>query len=178
MRIFFEWYARRMGLMLFLVASGIRKQTTFKKQSALGVPAIGAGGQILRRETSVFNLNKATFASTEIVSHQQSTGVRHGMQSPTGKLAGILSPGTYKLLMATGMRKDFVAGATTGALVNVTAAVTSGAAGTLTPAAGSLPYRRLQGRARGRRVGWAAGGGADHTPQLRVSPPPGPYLAR
>jgi hypothetical protein len=124
--------------MLFLVASGIRKQTTFKKQSALGTPAIGAGGQILRRETSVFSLNKANFESTEIVSHQQSTGTRHGMQSPTGKIAGLLSPGTYKLLMATALRKDFVAGSTTGALTNVTAAVTTGASGTFTRAAGSF----------------------------------------
>lgn len=119
------------------IASGIRKQTTFKKQSALGTPAIGAGGQILRRETSVFNLNKATFNSTEIVSHQQSTGVRHGMQSPTGKIAGVISPGTYKLLMATAMRKDFVTGVNSTALTNVTAAVTSGASGTFTRAAGS-----------------------------------------
>lgn len=119
------------------IASGIRKQTTFAKQTALGVPKIGAGGQILRRETSVFNLNKATFASSEIVSHQQSTGVRHGMQSPTGKLTGILSPSTYKLLVATSLRKDFVAGVTTGAVVTVTSAVTTGASGTFTRSAGS-----------------------------------------
>lgn len=119
------------------IASGIRKQTTFKKQAGLGTPAIGAGGQILRRETSVFNLNKSNFESTEIVSHQQSTGTRHGMQSPTGKIAGLLSPGTYKLFMATGLRKDFVTGVNTTALTNVTAATTGGATGTFTRAAGS-----------------------------------------
>jgi hypothetical protein len=119
------------------IAQGIRKQTVFAKQSGLNVPATGAGGQILRRENSVFKLDKAKFESDEMVSHQQSTGARHGLQSVTGKISGLLSPATYKLLMATAMRKDFAAGATTGALVTVTAAPTTGAAGTFTRAAGS-----------------------------------------
>lgn len=123
-------------------ADGIRKQTIIAKQAGLGVPHVGAGGQILRRETSVFNLNKATFESTEIVSHQQSTGVRHGMQSPAGKFGGLLSPATYKLLMASALRKDFVAGVTTGAKTDVAAAVTSGASGTFTTA-GSFNYLTL-----------------------------------
>jgi hypothetical protein len=119
------------------IASGISKQTTFAKQTGLGVVKSGAGGQILRRENSVFALGKQTYESDEIVSHRQSTGSRHGLQSPTGKLAGLLSPGTYKLLMASQLRKDFVAGATTGAITTVTAAVTTGASGTFTRSAGS-----------------------------------------
>lgn len=119
------------------IADGLKKQTAYKKQSALGTIASGAGGQILRRENSVFSLGKATYESDEILSHQQSTGSRHGLQSTTGKLAGLLSPGTYKEFMATALRKDFAAGATTGALTNVTAASTGTDTGTFTRAAGS-----------------------------------------
>jgi hypothetical protein len=118
-------------------AEGIRKQTTIGKQVALGTPLVGAGGQILRRETSIFSLTKAIYESAEIVSHQQSTGGRHGVQAPNGKLTGLLSAGTYKLLWAASQRKDFVAGVNSTALVNVTAASTGGANGTYTRAAGS-----------------------------------------
>lgn len=120
------------------VAQGIRKQTTFGKQVALGTPLVGAGGQILRRRTSVFQGNRDTFESDEIVSHQQSTGVAFGMEKVVGKLDGLLSPSTYKLLMASTCRKDFVAGVTSGAIVTVTAASTGGAAGTYTRSAGDF----------------------------------------
>lgn len=118
-------------------AEGIRKQTTIGKQVALGTPLVGAGGQILRRESSVFALTKDTYESSEIVSHQQSTGSRHGVQATNGKIAGLISAGTYKLLWAASCRKDFVAGVNSTALVNVTAATTGGATGTYTRAAGS-----------------------------------------
>ena len=118
-------------------AQGIRKQTTIGKQVALGTPLVGAGGQILRRETSVFALSKAMYESTEIVSHQQSTGSRHGVQAASGKIVGLISAGTYKLLMATAMRKDFVVGVNTGAIITVTSASTGGANGTYTRSAGS-----------------------------------------
>src|SRR5712664_2704524 len=109
LRKFLASYAAWSGLSLSIVAQGIKKQTVIAKQTALGVPKTGAGGQILRRETSVFSLTKGTFESDEIVSHQQSTGSRHGLQACTGKITGLMSPGTYKLLMASSMRKDFVA---------------------------------------------------------------------
>lgn len=120
------------------IAQGIKKTTAFKKQVGLGTPASGAGGQIMRRVTSVFTLAKQTYESDEIVSHQQSTGSRHGLQSVTGKVSGLLSPGTYSQFMASCLRKDFASGATTGALTNVTAASTGGATGTFTRAAGSF----------------------------------------
>lgn len=120
------------------IAHGIRKTTSIKKQVGVGTPATGAGGQILRRQSAVFTFNASTFESDEIVSHQQSTGVDIGMLITGGKVDGLLSPSTYKLYMASAMRKDFVAGATTGAQVNITSAVTSGAQGTFTRAAGSF----------------------------------------
>lgn len=125
------------GLAPALIAQGISKQTVVKKQVALGTPATGAGGQILRRENSTFTLSKGNFESSEIASHQQSTGVRHGTHATAGKVDGLASPGTYKLFMASAVRKDFVAGSTTGAIVTVTAASTGGATGTFTRSAGS-----------------------------------------
>lgn len=140
------------------IAQGIAKQTVVKKQASLGTPAAGAGGQILRRETAVFTLGKGTYESDEIVSHQQSTGVRHGLQAVTGKLAGLLSPGTYKLLMATALRKDFVAGVNSGAQVNITAAVTTGDQGTFTRAAGSYITDGFKVGDVVRWTGWATTG--------------------
>lgn len=119
------------------IAQGIRKITVFKKQAGLGVPASGAGGQILRRESSVFTLAKGTFESDELVSHQQSTGVAFGTDAITGNLQGLISPLTYKSWMETMARKAYVAGVNTTALTNVTAAVTTGSQGTFTRAAGS-----------------------------------------
>lgn len=138
MKRLFYLYLSWLGLVLGANAEGIRKQTTIGKQVALGTPLVGAGGQILRRETSVFALTKATYEATEIVSHQQSTGSRHGVQATNGKLTTLLSAATYKLLWATALRKDFVIGVNSTALVNVTAATTGGATGTYTRAAGSF----------------------------------------
>lgn len=131
-------YLRWLGLAPGLIAQGLNKRTVIKKQSALGTPATGAGGQILRRETSTFSLTANTSESAEIVSHHQGLGVRQTGQATTGKLDGLLSPGTYKLFFAAAVRKDFVAGASSGALTNVTAATTGGATGTFTRATGSF----------------------------------------
>lgn len=145
------------------IASGIRKQTTFKKQAGLGVIASGAGGQILRRENSVFSLTKSTFESDEIVSHQMSTGTRHGLQATTGKVSALLSPGTYKSFMGSALRKDFVAGVTSGALVIVTAAVTTGASGTFTRSGGSYLTDGFKIGDVIRWVGWATTGVPNNT---------------
>lgn len=126
------------GAALGVIAQGIRKQTIYKKQTSLGTIASGAGGQILRRENSVFTRTDAPYESDEIVSHQQSTGTRHGVQAISGKINGLLSPGTYSAFLATICRKDFVVGVNSTALVNVTAASTGTNTGTFTRAAGSF----------------------------------------
>lgn len=91
------------------VAQGIRKQTCYGKQTGLGVPKVGAGGQILRRKTAIFTATRDMFANDEIVSHQQSTGVTYGLQKAGGKIDGLLSPATYKELFAAALRKAFTA---------------------------------------------------------------------
>ena len=117
------------------VAQGINKITAYKVQSGLGVPAFGAGGQILRRKTSVANANRATYVNDEIVQHQQSTGVNLGSASTAWAFDGLLSPGSYSALMALLLRKAFTATvASTGLSLTIAGAV---GAWTVTRSAGS-----------------------------------------
>lgn len=92
------------------IAQGINKSIAVKKQTGLGVAASGSGGQLLRRETAVFNLEKQTYTNNEIVAHQQSTGVVHGLRSTKLALNGVLSPSSYAAMAASLLRKAFVAG--------------------------------------------------------------------
>lgn len=91
------------------VAQGIRKQTVIKAQTGLGSPASGSGGQILRRNNSVFQLERDTFSSDEIITHEQSTGISYGQVKSTGRLSGLLSPSTYAMLFQDLLRADFAA---------------------------------------------------------------------
>jgi hypothetical protein len=91
------------------IAQGINKLTVFKKQTGLGVPATGSGGQVMRREKSEFKLEKDTFENNEIVTHQQSTGATHGLRKVSGSLSGVVSPNTYSTLIASLLRKAFTA---------------------------------------------------------------------
>lgn len=90
------------------IAQGINKVVSLRKQTGLGVVG-SATPQKMRRETASFNLQKATFENKEIASHQQSSGITHGLRSTTGNLSGVLSPGTYNDLMASLLRKAFTA---------------------------------------------------------------------
>lgn len=103
-------YLVKTGLVLCLSpAQGIYKQTTVAKQTALGTPKVGAGGQILRRKTAVFNRTVDTTPNDEIVSHRQDTGITYGSKKTGGKVDGNLSPGTYALLQAAALMDDFSA---------------------------------------------------------------------
>lgn len=90
-------------------AQGINKLTVIKAQSGLGVPAAGSGGQVLRRVTSVAKEVRATYENNEIVTHQQSTGVNLGTASTDWQFDGLLSPGTYSILLQALLRKVFTA---------------------------------------------------------------------
>ncbi len=90
-------------------AQGIYKQFAYKKQSAQGTPASGAGGQLLRRETATLNEEKDIFSSNEITSHQQYTGDQYGVQRINGSLSGVLSPDTYADFMGSVLCTDFAA---------------------------------------------------------------------
>jgi hypothetical protein len=108
------------------VAQGIQKITVLKAQTGLGSPATGAGGQVLRRKTSIGKKSRATYTNDEIVQHQQSTGVNLGTASTSWDFDGLLSPGTYAAPLAGLLRKVFTAGTTT-----TTASLTVAGAGPL-----------------------------------------------
>lgn len=117
-------------------AQGINKITVLKQQTGLGVPATGAGGQVLRRKTSVAKKSRATYTNDEIVQHQQSTGVNLGTASTSWDFDGLLSPGTYAVPLQSLLRKVFAAGAATAA-----AAITiAGTGPTYTVTRGSGSY--------------------------------------
>jgi len=91
------------------IAKEINKVLTVYKQTGLGVPRSGSGGQALRRETSSGKLAVATYENNEITSHKQSTGKTHGGRSSTFTLNGLLSGNTYSTLFASVLRGAFAA---------------------------------------------------------------------
>ena len=118
-------------------ASGIEKKVVLGIQLAQGTAALAnlATAQYLRRVTSSLNMTKETYQSNEINANRQVADFRHGVQSMEGSISGELSPGAYNLFMAAILRKAWAAGVTTGAITDITAAATTGAAGTFTSAA-------------------------------------------
>ena len=117
------------------VAQGINKITAYKAQTGLGVPAIGAGGQILRRKTSIAETKRASYTNDEIVQHQQSTGVNLGTASSSWNFDGLLSPGTYSGLIAGLVRKLFTA---TPALTTLSLTIAGAGPFTITRGAGDF----------------------------------------
>lgn len=117
------------------VAQGINKITSYKEQVALGTPAIGAGGQTLRRKTSVAKIARATYTNDEIVPHQQSTGVNLGTASSNWDFDGLLSPGTYAGLLQTLLRKVFAA---TTAITGLSLTIAGSGPFTITRSAGDF----------------------------------------
>lgn len=133
-------------------AQGLKKQTVFKKQVALGTPASGAGGQILRRRTAVFTATRETTANDEIVSHRQDTGVTYGEKRTGGRIDGLLSAGTYSQQIASVLMKDFAATVAYAAGVDVTPA--AGPPGTFTDASAGYLTAGLKVGDVGRWTGW------------------------
>jgi len=118
------------------IAKEINKVLTVYKQTGLGVPRSGSGGQSLRRETSSGKLAVATYENNEITSHQQSTGKTHGGRSSTFTLNGLLSGNTYSTLFASILRGAFAA-TTPIASLSITITVPGGVP-TLTAAAATF----------------------------------------
>ncbi len=129
-----------------IIAQGISKQVALKKETAgvgYGVLPGAAGGRLLRRVTSSFNLTKETYQSDEIRTDYQMADFRHGVRSCDGSVSGELSPGSYSDLFAASLAKAFAAGFTTTNHAG-TGAVTIGAVGT-GASAGVYPITRVTG---------------------------------
>lgn len=119
------------------IATGVAKRLVYKKEVTYGVAPSTGSAQYLRRVQSTLDLKKDTYKSNEIRSDYQIGDMRHGARMVDGAINGELSVGTYADFMAATLRQLFQTVKTTGALITVVAAVTSGASGTFTRGAGS-----------------------------------------
>jgi len=117
------------------IANNIRKSIIIKEEVTWGVAPSAGGAQVLRRTSGTLQLAKEKFDSQEIRTDYQTVDSRHGTRSVTGTLNGELSPGSYSMLYAAMLCKDFVAGPTA-ATLGLTIA-TSGAQWSVTRASGS-----------------------------------------
>ena len=105
-------------------AQGINKLIVAKKELvAWGTKAVASGASYYRRVTGAFQLEKGTYASNEILPSQQTRDFRHGTRKASGSLSGELAGNSYEEFIQAALRKDFVAGATTGAVVTISATV-------------------------------------------------------
>jgi hypothetical protein len=118
------------------IAQGVAQQLRYKKQSAKGTLAGATLGQVLRRTSGIFKLQKEVYdTADEITSTQQLVSSRHGVRMVDGAISGILSPGTYADLIGSLLRRAFAAvTASTGVSVTIAG---SGPTYTVTRAAGS-----------------------------------------
>ena len=90
------------------LAQGVSKETRFKRQTAKGTLSGASAGQVLRRESSTFELAKEAYTTeSEITKKAQITSVRHGAKLVNGNITGIFSPGTYSDLISAVVRRDF-----------------------------------------------------------------------
>lgn len=115
------------------IASGVGKLLIIGKETVWGTPAATNAGKYYRRVTCDLNLTREQFQSAQIVSTAQSVDSRSGTDNVEGTLSDELSPGSHTDLWAGLLRGPWVAGSTSGALTNVTAA---SAGKTFTRAAG------------------------------------------
>ena len=104
------------------IATGVNKRVTYKAETTWGTAAGASGGQVLRRVTSSFNLEKESYQSGEIRTDYQVQDMRHGVRTATGSISGELSPGTYDDFLAAAVAKDFAA-ITLGSAVSCTVTV-------------------------------------------------------
>lgn len=106
------------------IAIGVARQVRYKKETTWATAPGTGSAQILRRVESNIALTKNTYESAEIRSDYQVADFRHGTRKVDGAIRGELSLLTWKDFLAAGLRKDFVAGATT-TLSTVTATATA-----------------------------------------------------
>jgi hypothetical protein len=114
-------------------AQGINKLLVAKKETTWGTKASASGASYYRRVTGSFQLEKDTYNSNEILPSQQMRDMRHGTRKSSGSINGELSGNAYEEFIQAAVRKDFVTGATTGAIITISATV-----GTFVRSAGSF----------------------------------------
>ena len=113
-------------------ANGIDSLLVIAKQPAEGTKALAAAGRLYPRVTATFDTDADKYSSNEIDPSQQQGDTRLGNFRTSGAIKGEASCGTYAVLLAALLRRDFTAGGLTTAQTTVA----SGATG-LTRSAGS-----------------------------------------
>jgi hypothetical protein len=111
-----------------LIATGINKLLTFKKQAGgIGTAAGPTTAQNLRRVSSTLDKKKATYTSKELRPSQQRSDMRHGVIGVDGTISGELSIGTYQSFTESMLR----------ALVSTAVTVTTAVSDIVTAAVGA-----------------------------------------
>lgn len=150
-------------------ASGVAKKLRYKKETTWGTAAGASGAQILRRLTSDLNLTKQTYRSNELRADMQRADFRHGSRAVEGTINGEFSVGTYTDFIASALRQAWQTAATTGAVITVTAATTSGSAGTFTRSAGSYLTDGFKIGDVVRWTGWATTGVNNNSKNMLIT---------
>ncbi len=148
------------------IATGVNKKVIWKRESVFGTAPTASGATYLRRVTSSLDLTKAAYDSKQIRPDYQISDLRHGVRSVTGDIKDELSPGTWADFIAAALRKDFVTGATTGAIATVTAA--TGTPGTFTRSGGSYLTDGFKVGDIVRWTGWTTTGVANNSKNFRI----------
>ncbi len=149
------------------IAAGTSVVFALKKETTAGTLAGASGAQLLPRVDCDLGLKKDTYESNTKTTTFQVSDMRHGVRRVAGTLNANLAPGVFKLPMQSALRKDFVAGATTGALTNVTAA--AGPPGTFTRAAGSYLSDGFKIGDVVYWTGWATTGAGNNSRNYRIT---------
>jgi hypothetical protein len=157
------------GDIMTLIASGINKLLTFKKQSALGTIATVGSAQNLRRTSSSLDFKKATYQSKELRPSQQISDMRHGVRSVDGTISGEMSCGTYQAFTESVCRQLVLSAVTSGALTDVTAATTGGATGTFTTAGANWLTAGFKVGMVFRWTGWATTGATNNATNMLIT---------
>lgn len=120
------------------IGRGTAKQLRVKRQASKGTRAPGGtGGQIVRRNTSSFELSKeAITTEAEQTSSRQIMSSGFGARVVNGSYSGIWSPGTQSDMLSALLMRDFTA-VTPITGMSITVAAGAGLLYTLTRAAGS-----------------------------------------
>lgn len=116
------------------IATGIAKQVRYKQEATFNVAPGASGAQLLRRVESTLNIDKDTYAASELRTDYQVSDFRHGTRRTSGNIRGELSPRTYADFLQAALRRDFTAGVSAASL-----SITIAGSGpyTITRAAGS-----------------------------------------
>jgi hypothetical protein len=148
-----------------IFARGIERQFVLARETEEGVVAPGPG-RLLRRVQFPIDPAKEMYESQEVLATQQARDARHGVSRVAGQLTGELSVGSYKPMFEAILRRDFTDGATSGAIIDVTAA--SGPPGTFTRGSGSWLDDGFKVGDVVRCTGWTAHAAANNNRNYRI----------